>query len=191
MIKATDLRAGQAIRWEGALYVVKEAALQTRGNWRSFIIAKFKRIPDGAVVDQRIQSHLAIEDVNVDRRPMKFLYQEAKDYILMDEESFEQYPVAAELLGDGAQWLIADSSLTALVYDGKILSVELPNQVELTVTDCAPVVKGATATNQLKEATLETGAKVRVPPFINIGEKIRIRIVGEQGEYLERAKTDK
>lgn len=185
MIKATDLRAGQAIKWDGQLYLVKEAALQTRGNWRSFIIAKFTRVPDGAVVDQRIQSHLPIEDVNVDRKQMTFIYQDGKDYILMDETG-DQTPVSKELIGEGVQWLIPDTPLTALVFDGKIMTVELPNIIELVVTETPPEIKGATATNQLKEATLETGAKVRVPPFIKIGEKLRIDT--RTGEYLERAK---
>jgi len=186
MIKATELRAGQAVRWEGQLYIVKEAALQTRGNWRSFIICKFKRIPDGVIKDERVQSHLAIEDVNVDRRPMTFIYQSGEDWIMQDKESFEEHPVSGDLIGEGTKWLTSDTPVTCLVYEGKVIDIELPNVVELVITDTSPVVKGATATNQLKEATLETGAKVRVPPFINTGEKIRIDT--RTNEYLERAK---
>jgi elongation factor P len=188
MIKATDLRAGQAIRWEGQLYIVKEAALQTRGNWRSFIICKFKRIPDGVIKDERVQSHLAIEDVNVDRRPMTFIYQTGSDYVMQDQETFEEYPVPGDLIGEGRELLVSDTPVTCLLYENKVLDIELPGVVELTITETSPVVKGATATNQLKEATVETGAKVRVPPFINVGEKVRIRV--ETREYLERAKSE-
>jgi elongation factor P len=185
MIKATDLRAGQAIKWEGQLYIVKEAALQTRGNWRSFIIAKFSRVPDGAVMDQRIQSHLAIEDVNVDRKPMTFIYRDGKDYVLMDETG-EQIPVGEAMIGEGVQWLIPETKVDTVMIEGKIVSIELPNTIDLQVVETPPEIKGATATNQLKEATLETGAKVRVPPFIKNGEKVRIDT--RTGEYLERAK---
>lgn len=187
MIKATELRAGQAIRWEGQLFIVKEAALQTRGNWRSFIITKFKRIPDGVIKDERVRSDMVIEDVSVDRRPMTFIYQQGAEYVMQDQESFNEYPVAGDLIGDAKEFLVSDTQVTCLVYEDKVIDIELPQTVDLTITDTTPVVKGATATNQLKEATVETGAKIRVPPFINIGEKVRIRT--DTREYLERAKT--
>jgi elongation factor P len=104
----------------------------------------------------------------------------------MDSESFDQLSVSADVVGDAAQWLRPNEKVTVEVFNGLMVSFVLPNTVELLVTDAPPSIKGATATNQMKEAIVETGAKVRVPPFIEIGN--RICIDTRSGEYLERAK---
>ena len=122
----------------------------------------------------------------VESKAYEFLYQDGQSYIFMDAETYDQVPIDADLLGDGTAYLVPNTKVTCDIYEGNIIAVNLPHTVELTVSDTPPVVKGATVTNQPKEAVLETGARVRVPGFIAPGEKIRVDT--RSGEYMERAK---
>jgi elongation factor P len=126
-----------------------------------------------------------IDVVNLDRRVVEYLYSDNTGMILMDVENYDQMAVPREMFGDKALFLKPNTQISALFHDGNIVSYELPKTVDMKVTDTPPGIKGATATNQLKEAELETGLKTRVPPFIEIGETIRINT--ETGEYLSRA----
>ena len=130
------------------------------------------------------------EDVNIDKRAMQYLYDASGrgdgPFVFMDNESFEQLEVSADVLGkDQSQWMSENLEVNIMLFDGNPLGVDLPAAVELEVTDTTPQVKGATATNQLKEATVSTGAKIRVPPFIENGQVVRINT--ETGEYLSKA----
>jgi elongation factor P len=117
---------------------------------------------------------------------MEYLYSDSTGHVLMDNENFDQVTVSDDILGESIKFFRPNTTLTALVYKGGVVSVELPKVVELTVVDTPMVAKGSTATNQLKEATLETGLKTRVPPFIAVGEVVRIST--DDGSYLARAK---
>ncbi|HBQ26371.1 MAG TPA: elongation factor P, partial [Syntrophomonas sp.] len=122
---------------------------------------------------------------HLDKREMQYLYNDGEGYVCMDTENYEQITISAEAIGDGVKWLLENMNIHVLLYQGNILGLELPNFVELEVVETEPGVKGDTATGATKNATLETGATVKVPLFINTGD--RIRIDTRVGEYLDRA----
>jgi elongation factor P len=185
MIKAVDLRKGRTILYDGELAVVHEARQVSKGNKRSYVQAKIKTLKKGTIFDVRFNVDERIETPFVDSRDFEFLYRDGSDFVIMDLETFDQINVDADLMGDAAKWLRPNVKVSCQIYDGKVIQVDLPHNVDLEVTEAPPVVKGATATNQLKEVVLETGAKVRVPPFIETGE--RIVVDTRTGEYHERA----
>jgi elongation factor P len=184
-MRASDIRKGQAVLIEGKLYVVTNADHNTPGNLRAKVQFKLRDVLKNTIIDRRVGATDDIETTTLDSRAVEYLYTDAEGHWLMDLESFEQNPIAAEVFGDDIKYLKPNTQLTALYHEGKLISYELPKTVDLKVTDTPPVVKGATATNQQKEATLETGLETRVPPFIEIGEVIRINT--ETGGYLSRA----
>ncbi|MBK9129089.1 MAG: elongation factor P [Phycisphaerales bacterium] len=185
-MKASELKKGKVIQYEGALYSIFDIERVSKGNWRSYLQIKLKSIKDGRVIDARFGVDDRVETAFVDTRVYQYLYRDGDSFVVMDEKTYDQINIASELIGEGALYLRGNEQLTVQFIDGKIVGVELPNVVELTITDTPPVVRGATATNQTKEAVLETGLRVRVPPFIENGETIRVDT--RSGEYLERAK---
>ena len=186
MIKAVDLRKGKTIVHDGQLCLVHEVSHVAKGNKRSYMQAKVKNVKSGNMSDVRFSVDDRIEVPFVESKEYEFLYREGEVFTVMDLETFDQIPVSADVVGDGAKWLTPNTKVSCQIYSGLMISFELPYTVELTVKDTQPVVKGSTATNQSKDAILETGAKLRVPPFIDIGTKIRVDT--RTGEYLERAK---
>jgi elongation factor P len=186
MIKAVDLRKGRTVIYEDALWVVHEALHMTKGNWRSHMQVKLKNLKTGQIQDIRFRVDDMLDVPFMESKEMEYLYEEGDNLILMDTENYEQVPLAKDLIGDGIVFLKPNERMTCQIYEGKIITAELPNVVELEVTDTPPAIKGATATNQNKDALLETGARVKVPPFIQIGE--RVRVDTRTGEYIERAK---
>ncbi len=184
-MKSTDLRPGTAVKIDGALFVVTQFTHVTPGNLRAFVQIKIKNVANGTIIEKRLRSGEEIEQVDLDKRQMEYLYQEGQGYVFMDTENFEQLTLSEEMIGDMMGYVKPNTVIIVLLSEGKPVSIELPNVVELEVTDTPPGIKGATATNQLKEATLETGLKTRVPPFISIGEKVRINTV--DGTYNSRA----
>lgn len=171
---------------EGQLYVCTQSVHVTPGNLRAFVQAKLRRVSDGVIMDKRLRSTEEVEQAFLDRREMEYLYSDKTGHVLMDNASFDQITVPNELLGESIKFFKPNTSLTALVFQDKVVAVDLPKVVELAVADTSPVPKGATVTNQLKEAILETGLKTRVPPFIQVGEVVRIST--EDASYVSRAK---
>jgi elongation factor P len=186
MIKASELRKGKVVIYDKVLYTVHTAQHVSRGNWRSYIQAKLKSLKTGQVIDARFAVDDPIETPFVENKPFEFLYRDGTDFVLMDSTTFDQINVSNEVMGEADQYLKGNETVICLFIDGIIVGAELPNVVELKVTDTPPVARGSTATNQSKEATLETGLRVRVPPFIDNGEVIRVDT--RTGEYIERAK---
>jgi len=185
-VKASDLRPGMAVTLDGKLYVCVQAAHVTPGNLRAFVQAKLRCLADGVIMERRLRSSEELDQAFLDRRDMEYLYSDGTGHILMDNQSYDQVNIPADLVGDSVKFLKPNTPLTTLVSDGNIVAIELPKVVELTVTETTPMPKGATATNQMKEAILETGLKTRVPPFIAVGEVVRIST--EDGSYVARAK---
>jgi elongation factor P len=185
MIKAIDMRAGQVILHEGQLWIVHESQRVAKGNWRSYMAVKLKNFKRGNVVDFRFRMDEQFEAPFVEDRPFEYLYRDAEDFVLMNIETYDQVHVPKDLIPDGDKFLKGNERLVCKLMEGRVVGVELPNTVELAVTEAPPVVRGSTATNQSKEVVLETGYKVRVPPFITAGEVLRIDT--RTGEYLERA----
>jgi elongation factor P len=186
MIKAVDIRKGKTILHDGDLYIVHDASHVAKGNKRSYMQVKLKHFKAGNVIDVRFNVDDRIETPFVEEKEFEYLYQEGTGYVVMDTASYEQLTLSADVVGDGKNYLVPNIHVSCQILDGLIISVELPNTVTLQVVDTPPVVKGSTATNQPKEATLETGLRIRVPPFVEIGEKVRVDT--RSGEYLDRAK---
>jgi elongation factor P len=186
MIKASELKKGRVVLHEGQLYAAHTVTHVTRGNWRSCIQAKLKSVKTGQVIDVRFSVDDRVETPFVDTKPYEYLYRDGDHFVLMDQEAYDQISLPVDVMGEGELYLKGNETVTCSFVEGKIVAVELPNVVELTVKDTSPVMRGATATNQQKDATLETGLRVRVPPFIDVGEVLRIDT--RTGEYLERAK---
>ena len=186
MIKAVDLRKGKTIVHNGELMIVHDAQHVAKGNKASYMQAKLKNLKTGVMNDVRFRVDDRVEIPFVESKEYEYLYQEGDQYIVMDTETYDQIPVSSELVGDGSGYLKPNQRVSCQFYDGQMISFELPIVVDLEVTDTQPVVKGATATNQLKEAVLETGIRIRVPPFIGTGTIIRVDT--RTGEYLERSK---
>lgn len=185
MIKAFDLKKGRVIQWENDLWTVEDISIMSKGNWRSYMQVRLKNVKTGRSTDTRMSTDDKIETPFVESKPFEYLYREGKDFIAMDPATFDQIHISEAIMGDGANYLKGNETITCQFIDEKIVAVEMPNTVELKVVDTPPVVRGATATNQTKDATLETGLRVKVPPFIEIGEMLRIDT--RSGEYLERA----
>ncbi|MCX5659127.1 MAG: elongation factor P [Planctomycetota bacterium] len=184
-MKSQDLRPGMAINMDGKLYVVTKTEHRTPGNLRAFMQVKLKDVKSGTQIEKRLGSGEEVEAVSVDRRTIEYLYSDNTGAVFMDTETYDQTALDKDVLGDNLQFLKPNTPVTGLVAEERVVSIELPKVVELEITDTAPGIKGATATNQLKDATCETGLKIRVPPFIGVGEVVRIST--ETGSYLSRA----
>ncbi|MSR29845.1 MAG: elongation factor P [Phycisphaerales bacterium] len=184
-MNSTELRPGIAIKLDGRMWVVTQYTHVTPGNLRAFVQVKIRDIQKGTIIEKRLRSGEVVEQVELDRRPMEYLYADGKNFIFMDTATYDQHEFTESVVGDVPLYCKPNTQLVVMWCDGKPVSIEMPNVVELQVTDTAPGIKGATATNQLKEATLETGLKTRVPPFIANGEVIRVNTV--DGSYASRA----
>jgi elongation factor P len=184
-MRASDIRRGQAVIIEGKLFVVTNADHNTPGNLRAKVQFKLRDVIKGTIQDKRVGATDDIETATLDRRNVEYLYSEPAGHVIMDLETYDQETIPKEVFGDDILFLKPNTPLTAMFHNGKVVSYEMPKTVQLKVTDTPPIIKGATATNQLKEAKLETGLTVRVPGFIVIGETISINC--ETGEYLSRA----
>jgi elongation factor P len=186
-INYSQVRKGMVIVGEdGQLYSVIDRDLNTPGNWRAILNLKLKNLKTGAVTPRRFKPEDKVELAYLDKRPMQYLYQEGDEYVFMDLETYDQTHLSREWVGDQILYLKENDNAQVTFYDGKPLSLELPATVELKVVETEPSVKGATAAAQYKPATLETGLKITVPPFVGIGEVVQVDT--RTGEYLSRAK---
>lgn len=185
-VKASELKKGQVVLHEGTRYTIKDIQHVAKGNWRSYYQIKLKNFNTGQVTEQRFAVDDRVETLFVQTKELEYLYRDGDSLVLADPTTYDQIPVPVDIVGDGMQFLKENFRLTCNIIEDKIVSADLPIVVELEIKDTPPVVRGATATNQNKEAIMETGAKVKVPAFLEPGE--RIRIDTRTGEYLERAK---
>jgi elongation factor P len=184
-MRASEIRRGQAVKIDGKLFVVTNADHNTPGNLRAKVQFKLRDVLKGTIQDKRVGATEDIETTNLDSRQVEYLYSDADGHWLMDLETFDQNVIAKEVFGNDILYLKPNTQLTASFHDGKIVSYDLPKTVDLKVKDTAPSIKGSTATNQLKDAEMETGLKTRVPGFIEVGETLRINT--ENGGYQSRA----
>lgn len=182
----SDLRPGAVIKFNGENCLVLECEHRTPGNLRAFYQVKMRNIRTGRLIENRFRSGESIDFVRVEKHDYQYLYREGDNLIFMNNETYEQIPVSAELLGDAINYLKENQQVQISFEDTIVLSVELPPTVNLRVTHTEPGVKGDTATNVLKPATVETGATVSVPLFVNEGDLIKVDT--RTGEYLERVK---
>lgn len=188
MINSQDIKNGTCIRMDGKLYFVIEFLHVKPGKGNTFMRTKLKDVVDGYVLERRFNIGEKLEDVRVERRPHQFLYKEGEDYIFMNQETFDQVPIAHDQI-TGVDFLIEGMTVDVVVDASTetVLYAELPVKVQLKITYTEPGIKGDTATNSLKPATVESGATVRVPLFIGDGETIEIDT--RDGSYLNRVKA--
>ena len=186
MIVATQIRVGMVLLRDGELYKVLEAVHVTPGKGRGMMQTKLRRLSTGTQQDVRFRSSDTVEKAHLERREMEFLYNDDTGYHFMDQTTYEQIALSAEDLGDIIGYLLPNTTCQVEMHDGKPLGVEPPLMVELKVVETDPVLKGATATNKSKPAKLETGITVAIPPFIEVGEVLRIDT--RTGNYVERAR---
>jgi elongation factor P len=186
MIKATDIRRGMVITIDGTNFVVVDFAHHTPGNLRAMVQTKLRNMNSGSLIEKRLRSVDQVEVPYVETKQFEYLYSAGDEHVFMDTETFDQLSFPDEILGTAMQFLLPNAKVTVMYVGGKAVSVDVPASIDLVVTETPPSIKGATATNQYKEAVMETGLKVQVPPFIGPGEKIRIDT--RTGEYVERVK---
>lgn len=182
----SDLRPGAVIIYNGEMNVVLESEHRTPGNLRAFYQVKMRNMKSGKLNENRFRSGEAIEFVRVERRNYQYLYKDGETLYFMEPETYEQIPANAEMLGNSINFLKENQEVQLSFVDGNVIEVELPPHVILQITFTEPGLKGDTATNVLKPATVETGASVSVPLFINEGDMIRIDT--RTGAYVERVK---
>ena len=183
-IQATRMRKGMLIKFDNGLYRILELHHITPGNKRGHVLCKMRDIRTGRLNDNKFRAEDDVERAVLDEHEMQFLYREGDFFYFMNTESYEQVHLSAEVLGDNALYLLPDAIIKVEFYEQEAVGIELPVTVDLKVTDTVPGIKGATASAQIKPATLQTGLVVNVPSFINTGDVIRIST--ETGEYLSR-----
>ena len=185
MIQATKLRPGVVVKHNGELYTIFSVTHRTPGNLRGFVQVRMRSLRSGNMADHRFSSEDRVERAVLDEHEMEYLYQDGDDYHFMNTETYEQTHLSKDTLGDSVQYLTPNLKIQVEFYEGKPIGIELPATVDMEVVETEPSFKGATASNVMKPAKLETGLVVQVPPFVNQGDRIRVNT--EEGTYQERA----
>ena len=187
MINSQDIKKGVAVRMDGGIWVCIDFQHRKPGKGNTIMNVKLKNVTDGRVLERRFNIGEKLEDVQISRRPYQYLYKEGEDYIFMNQETYDQTPIAADLV-TGVEFM-KESDIVEVVSDADtdtVLYAEMPVKTVLRVVHSEPGVKGDTATNTLKPATLETGVEIRVPLFIEEGELVQVDT--RDGSYLQRIK---
>lgn len=185
-MRASEMKKGQTVTIDGKLFAIVDFQHVKLGKGGAVYQTKLKSLTDGSIQNIRLRAEENIEEAYLDKRTYEYLYSSGSEHVLMDTTNYEQITLDDDAFSDGPKYLKANAQLQVSMYQGKAVVVTLPNTVDLEVTDTPPEIKGATATNQNKPATLETGVIVQVPSFIKIGDIIRVDT--RSGEYLTRAK---
>jgi elongation factor P len=183
-VQATRLRKGMLIKHGNDLFRIMDLHHLTPGNKRAHIQARMRNIRTGSLADHKFRAEEDVERAVLDEREMQYLYNDGDLYYFMDTSTYEQIHISAEAMGDSKDYLIADAIIRVEFYDVEPVGIELPQTVDLIVKETVPGIKGATASAQVKPATLETGLVIQVPPFVNEGDKVRVNT--DTGEYQAR-----
>ena len=186
MVSAGDFRNGITFEEDGNVFQIVEFQHVKPGKGAAFVRTKIRNVISGSVVERTYNPTAKFPTAFVERKKMEYSYNDGDLYYFMDQETYDMVPVSKDMLDDSFKFIKENTPVKLLSYKGNVFSVETPNFVELTVTKADPGVKGDTATNVTKPATVETGAEIKVPLFINEGEKIQIDT--RTGEYLGRVK---
>ena len=187
MINSQDIKKGVAVRMDGGIWVCIDFQHRKPGKGNTIMNVKLKNVTDGRVLERRFNIGEKLEDVQITRRPYQYLYKEGDDYIFMNQETFDQTPIPADLV-TGVEFM-KESDIVEVVSDADtdtVLYAEMPVKTVLRITHSEPGIKGDTATNTLKPATLETGVEIRVPLFIEEGELVQVDT--RDGSYIQRVK---
>jgi len=185
MISTSDFKTGVTIQLDGDVFSVVDFQHVKPGKGAAFVRTKLKNVKTGAVVERRFNAGEKVAKAHVERRDMDYLYKDGEHFVVMDKETYEQISLTAGQIGDGVKWLKENMTLGVLFFDVEVIGVDVPNSVQLVVAATEPGVKGDTATGGTKPATLETGAVVQVPFFVNEGDVLIIDT--RTGSYVQRA----
>jgi len=183
----SDFKNGLVLNMEGQLWQILEFQHVKPGKGPAFVRTKIKNVLSGKTVDKTFNAGVKVETATVDRRDMTYLYNDGSDYVFMDGQTFEQLNVSPETVGDGAKFMLENMTVQVATHEGVPLYVELPVTVELLVSQTDPGVQGDRSTGGTKPATLETGAEIQVPLFINTGDKLKVD--SRDGSYLGRVSS--
>lgn len=186
MINATSLRSGSAILYQGKPYVISKYNLIKMGRGGATVRVNAKNLENGASVELAFSSNLSFEELNLNKRKLQYLYKDTKNAVFMDPRSYEQVEIPLEIIGDHILYVKEGEENNVLFWDDKAISIDLPPKITLTVAQTDPGVKGNSATNIYKPAMLENGVELKVPLFVNTGDKIVVDT--RNGTYAERAK---
>lgn len=184
MISTNDLQTGMTVEYEHNLWTVVDFQHVKPGKGAAFVRTKLKNVRTGNTNELTFRAGEKLVRANLERSEMQFLYEAAGEYHFMNNETFEQIALTAEKLGDAVKWIIDGTNCKVVSYGHEIIGIDPPNFIVLEVTETDPGVRGDTATGGTKPATLQTGAVVHVPFFVNIGDKVRVDT--RTGTYLER-----
>ena len=185
-MKASEMEKGQAVRIDGKLYTIVDYEHVKIGKGGAVYQTKLKTIADGSIQNARIRSEDTIEDIELDKSPYEYLYNQGGEYVLMNTVNFEQISLKGDAFGDGLKYLKPNIQLLVSTYEGKVVTITLPNTVDFKVTETPPEIKGATVTSKNKPATLDNGSIISVPVFIKVGDIVRVDT--RSGEYVTRVK---
>lgn len=187
MANTSDFKNGLVLNMEGQLWQILEFQHVKPGKGPAFVRTKIKNVLSGKTIDKTFNAGVKVETATVDRRDMTYLYNDGSDYVFMDGQTFEQLNVSPETVGDGAKFMLENMTVQVATHEGVPLYVELPVTVELLVAQTDPGVQGDRSTGGTKPATLETGAEIQVPLFINTGDKLKVD--SRDGSYLGRVNS--
>ncbi|HEY0667055.1 MAG TPA: elongation factor P [Sphingobacteriaceae bacterium] len=186
MAKASEVKSGNILRFNGELVTVEEFLHRTPGNLRAFYQARMRNVKTGKLVEYRFRTDEEVEIARVETNNYQYLYEDGDFFVVMDNNSYEQFNVPNALFGDAAKFLKEGMNVIVAFESDEPIMAQAPASVELEVTYTEPAVKGDTSTNAQKNATVETGVEIKVPLFINQGDKVRVDT--RTGDYLERVK---
>lgn len=184
MIAATQLKVGMVIMHNGKPHRVTNVLHVTPGNWRGMVQTRLVNIETGANAEHRFRSEDKVDRAPLEEHNLQFSYRAGDDFHFMNTESYEMMSLSAEVLGDNVGYLTEGMVIEALYYEGRVVGIEVPMFIELEVKETTPNIKGAAVQNTQKPATLETGLEIKVPPYIEVGD--RVKIDTRTGEFVER-----
>ncbi|GED97894.1 elongation factor P [Gordonia crocea] len=187
MATTADFKNGLVLRMDDQLWQILEFQHVKPGKGPAFVRTKIKNVLSGKIVDKTFNAGVKVETATVDRRDMTFLYNDGTDYVFMDTQDFEQFAISPETVGDGAQFLLENMTVQVSLNEGAPLFIELPVTVEMVVTHTDPGLQGDRSTGGTKPATMESGAEIQVPLFINTGDKLKVD--SRDGSYLGRVNS--
>ncbi|WP_462417678.1 elongation factor P [Kytococcus sp. Marseille-QA3725] len=184
MATTNDLKNGMVLNLEGQLWQVQSFQHVKPGKGPAFVRTKIKNVLSGKIVDKTFNAGTKVETANVDRRDMQYLYNDGDSYIFMDTKDYEQLPVPADLVGDAANFMLENQEVMVATHEGQVLYIELPPSVELRIAQTDPGLQGDRSTGGTKPATLETGAEIQVPLFLETDTVVKVDT--RDGSYISR-----
>lgn len=185
MINVNEIKNGMTIMIEGQIYQVVEFLHVKPGKGSAFMKTKLRNLRTGGIVEKTFNTNVKFEKANINKQNVQYLYNTGDTYFFMNMDNYEQLELSADQVGDNKNYLIENMNVYVILYEGELLGIDLPDKVEFTVVETEPAVRGNTTNNALKDATVETGLVVKVPMFIDQGEKILVTTA--DGKYSSRA----